>query len=373
VLPPKDPDFINPFGLRPPFRTKPVVVAAQGATQLGAHELFLACDIRVAATDAVFRQHEVVRGVFPGGGATVRMTREAGWANAMRYLLTGDEWGAEEARRLSLVQEITPPGKQLDRAIELAQKIAAAAPLGVSATLATAHQAISSEEAALQGLLPEFQKITQSEDAQEAQRAFSGRPPARVPRVVSRRGYCDLATPLRLTKAGMAVVVAAASVNGGAMEHGYAQTLVTHRIPAALAMEAVEAAVAACAGQGYGVTATVIDADAERIAVLRGDTAGVHTFEASWGKAYTAVGFAPIFKLDSGGEVAERVAQFSARQLAGTLPFQPPESMIFRAGGLTIKLGDEVLGAIGVGGAPTAQADEACARAGLDKIRDRLR
>ena len=94
---------------------------------------------------------------------------------------------------------------------------------------------------------------------------------------------------------------------------------------------------------------------------------------ASWGKAYTAVGFAPILKLDSGGEVAERVAQFSARQPAGTLPFQPPEGMIFRAGGLTIKLGDEVIGAIGVGGAPTAQADEACARAGLDKIRDRLR
>jgi hypothetical protein len=61
-----------------------------------------------------------------------------------------------------------------------------------------------------------------------------------------------------------------------------AQTLVTHRIPAMLAMEAVEAAVASCTQQGYGVTATVIDADAQRIAMLRGDTAGVHTFEASW-------------------------------------------------------------------------------------------
>jgi uncharacterized protein GlcG (DUF336 family) len=47
--------------------------------------------------------------------------------------------------------------------------------------------------------------------------------------------------------------------------------------------------------------------------------------------------------------------------------------MIFRAGGMTIKLGDEVIGAIGVGGAPSAEADEACARAGLDKIRDRIR
>jgi hypothetical protein len=78
----------------------------------------------------------------------------------------------------------------------------------------------------------------------------------------------------------------------------------------------------------------------------------VHTFEASWGKAYTAVAFAPILKLDSGGEVAARIAQFTARQPPGTLPFQPPEHMIFRAGGLTIKLGEEVIGAIGVGGAP---------------------
>ena len=152
-----------------------------------------------------------------------------------------------------------------------------------------------------------------------------------------------------------------------------AQTLVTHRIPATLAIEAVTVAVAACTQQGYGVTATLIDADAQRIAMLRGDTAGVHTFEASWGKAYTAVGFAPIVKLDSSGELAARVAQFTARQPPGTLAFQPPEHMIFRAGGLTITLGDEVIGAIGVGGAPTAEADEACARAGLDKIRDRIR
>jgi uncharacterized protein GlcG (DUF336 family) len=170
----------------------------------------------------------------------------------------------------------------------------------------------------------------------------------------------------------MAAVVAATLVGGG-LEHGDAQILVTHRISAVLAMEAVKVAVSACAQQGYGVTATVIDRDAERVAVLRGDTAGVHTFAASWSKAYTPVGFAPILKLDNGGEVAERVAQFSARQPAGTLPFQPSEGMIFRAGGLTIKLGDEVIGAIGVGGAPNAQADEACARTGLDKIRDRLR
>ena len=173
----------------------------------------------------------------------------------------------------------------------------------------------------------------------------------------------------RATTRGTAATILAL----GAATPVSAQTLVTHRLPAALAMEAVMAAVETCTQRGYGVTATVIDADAQRIAMLRGDTAGVHTFEAAWGKAYTAVGFAPLFKVDSSGEVAERITRLAASQLSGTLPFQPPEHMIFRAGGLTIRLGDEVIGAIGVGGAPSAQADEACARAGLDKIRDQIR
>jgi uncharacterized protein GlcG (DUF336 family) len=71
-------------------------------------------------------------------------------------------------------------------------------------------------------------------------------------------------------------------------------------------------------------------------------------------------------KLDSSGEVATRLAQFTARQPPGTLPFQPPEGMILRAGALTIKLGDEVIGAIGVGGAPSAGRGLCPRRAGQD-------
>jgi enoyl-CoA hydratase len=106
------------------------------------------------------------------------MTREAGWGNAMRYMLTGEEWGADEAHRLGLVQDVTPPGKQLDRAIELAERIAAAAPLGVRATLASAHQLIGGEDVALQALAAEFQRVNQREDAKEGQSAFrEGRRP----------------------------------------------------------------------------------------------------------------------------------------------------------------------------------------------------
>jgi enoyl-CoA hydratase len=172
ILPPKDPDFINPLGLRPPIRTKPVVVAVQGRAMSVGDELVLAADIRVAAQDAVFGQLEVTRGVFPAGGATIRLTREAGWGNAMFHMLTGEEWNANEAYRLGLVQAVTSPGKQLDRAIEIANKVAAAAPLGVRATLASAHQAITGEDAALQALGPVFAKLIQSDDAKESARAL---------------------------------------------------------------------------------------------------------------------------------------------------------------------------------------------------------
>ena len=172
-LPVKDTDFINPLGLRPPLRSKPVVVAVQGATRTLGHEYFLAADIRVAASDTLFRQSEVTAGVFPAGGATVRFPREAGWGNAMRYMLTGDEWNAEEARRMGLVQEVTQPGKQLDRAVELAKKIAATAPLGVRATLASSRQALAADEAtALAALQADFTRILQSDDAKEGRRAF---------------------------------------------------------------------------------------------------------------------------------------------------------------------------------------------------------
>jgi enoyl-CoA hydratase/carnithine racemase len=178
TFPPKDPDFINSFGLRPPYRTKPVVVAVQGGVKFGAHELFLAADIRVASADTKFSQGEVTRGVFPGGGATVRLPREIGWSNAMRYMLTGEEWGADEAHRLGTVQEVTPAGKQVDRALEIAQKVAAAAPLSVRATLAAAHQPLSGDDALFQPLTAELLRLNQSEDRKEFLRASrEGRAP----------------------------------------------------------------------------------------------------------------------------------------------------------------------------------------------------
>jgi enoyl-CoA hydratase/carnithine racemase len=165
-------DFINPLSTVPPLRAKPVVAAVHGATKFFGHELFLACDLRVAATDTVFSQGEVTRALFPAGGGTIRFVREAGWGNAMRYMLTGEEWGAEESYRLGLTQAVTPPGKELERAVDFAKKIASAAPLGVRATLASAQRALAEgETAAFGALLPEFAQLFRTEDFQARLRA----------------------------------------------------------------------------------------------------------------------------------------------------------------------------------------------------------
>jgi enoyl-CoA hydratase/carnithine racemase len=161
-------DFIDPVGTAGPERSKPLIVAVQGRVTRVAHELFLAADFRIAAQDTVFNQGEVTAASFPGGGATVRFVREAGWGNAMRYMLTGDDWGADEAWRMGLVQIVTPVGQQFGRAVELAGKIAGYAPLGVQATLGSARRSIrEGERVALLSLQPEFSRLSRSEDRQE--------------------------------------------------------------------------------------------------------------------------------------------------------------------------------------------------------------
>jgi len=143
----------------------------------------------------------------------------------------------------------------------------------------------------------------------------------------------------------------------------WADTLTTHRIPAALAVEAVTETVAACARQGYHETAVVLDADGAVIAALRGDGAGIHTLDSAHDKAYTAVSF----KNDTLALAGRAKGEDSIAPLA-KLPH-----VMFLGGGVVIKLGDEVIGSIGAGGAPGAQLDDNCAHAGLDKIRDELK
>ena len=143
----------------------------------------------------------------------------------------------------------------------------------------------------------------------------------------------------------------------------WADTLPTHRIPAALAVEAANETVAACAKQGYRETAVVLDADGAIIVALRGDGAGIHTLDSAHDKAYTSVSF----KNDTLA-LAER-----AKGEDSIAPLAKLPHVMFFGGGVVIKLGDEVIGSIGASGAPGAKLDDGCAHAGLDKIRDQLR
>lgn len=160
---------------------------------------------------------------------------------------------------------------------------------------------------------------------------------------------------------GKILVVAAAPLIGASSSH--ADALVTHRIPASLAAEAVTEAVASCAKQGYHETAVVLDADGAIIATLRGDGAGIHTLDSAHDKAYTAVSF----KSDTLA-LADRAKGDGPIATLAKLPH-----VLFFGGGVAIKLGDEVIGSIGASGAPGAKLDDACAHAGLNKISDRLK
>ncbi len=164
---------VNPWATNGRRRTKPLVAAVHGRCLTAGIELMLATDIRLAAEGTRFGQIEVLRGIFPFGGATVRWPALTGWGNAMRYLLTGDTLDAAEALRIGLVQEVTTPEALLDRAIELAQRVAKAAPLGVRATLKSAWMAeAEGPSAAIDDLAPEMAAIFATADAQEGLMSF---------------------------------------------------------------------------------------------------------------------------------------------------------------------------------------------------------
>lgn len=168
-----EPGQIDPCNNVAPFRTKPVVAAVQGITYTIGIELMLAADIVIAASDCRFSQLEVKRGIMATGGATIRMVERAGWGNAMRYLLTGDEFDVATALRLGFVQEVTEPGGQLAEAIRVAERIAAQAPLAVSATLRNARLAVENgPAAAVADFHPTQQVLMASADVKEGVASF---------------------------------------------------------------------------------------------------------------------------------------------------------------------------------------------------------
>ncbi|MBQ8703717.1 MAG: enoyl-CoA hydratase/isomerase family protein [Bacteroidales bacterium] len=111
----------------------PVIAAVNGFALGGGCELAMACDIRICSDNAKFGQPEVGLGIIPGFSGTVRLSRLVGMGMAKQLIYTGKPIKADEALRIGLVNAVVPQTELMDRAMELANQIAANAPLAVSA------------------------------------------------------------------------------------------------------------------------------------------------------------------------------------------------------------------------------------------------
>jgi len=171
---------VDPFNLREPYRRKPTVIALKGICFTLAVELMLASDVAIAAENCRFAQLEVKRGIMAGCGATIRMVQRAGWGHAMKLLLTGDEFSAQEALRLNFVQEVVPTGQELARAMEIAEKIAQQAPLAVQATIENARISLGNGPLVAASRIPPTQhRLFNTEDAKEGVLSFQEKRQAR--------------------------------------------------------------------------------------------------------------------------------------------------------------------------------------------------
>src|SRR5207248_5388749 len=141
-----------------------------------------------------------------------------------------------------------------------------------------------------------------------------------------------------------------------------AQLLAHNDLSLVTALTIATTAMETCKGQGYRVSVSVVGRNGDPIVQLLGDEASPHTFEFSKRKAYTARTFR-----NASGEIAARFKQdpsYFAVHVPDTAPSQ---------GALPIKIGEEVIGAVGISGAPGGDKAEACAKAGIDKIADQLK
>jgi enoyl-CoA hydratase len=164
--------------------TKPLIAAVEGPAIAGGTEILQACDIRVAGEGATFGVAEVRRGLFPLGGSTVRLRRQIPYTVAAELLLTGKTISAEEALGYGLIGHVVPKGTALDKAMEIAEQIAANGPLAVKAVLRSLRETEGlPEEEALKIELEIGMPVFATEDAKEGPTAFAQkRPPIFVGR-----------------------------------------------------------------------------------------------------------------------------------------------------------------------------------------------
>jgi uncharacterized protein GlcG (DUF336 family) len=157
--------------------------------------------------------------------------------------------------------------------------------------------------------------------------------------------------------------IALASTFACALAAPASAELLSHKdLTASIAITIAQTAIETCKANGYSVSATVVGRNGEVIVQVRGDDTGPHTVENSFRKAYTA----RTFRAPSGALV-DRV------KADPTLGLIHLTNVIANQGALPIKIGDEVIGAAGASGAPGGEKDEACVKAGIEKVADMLK
>ena len=152
---------------------KPVIAAVNGFALGGGCELAMSCDIRVASEKAKFGQPEVGLGITPGFGGTQRLARIVGTSNAMELILTAKTISAAQAQELGLVSHVYPPEELMDKALELAQAIAANAQVAVRESKAAIRRGLQTDMATGAAFEAEaFALCFATEDQKDAMTAF---------------------------------------------------------------------------------------------------------------------------------------------------------------------------------------------------------
>ena len=153
--------------------TVPTIAAVNGFALGGGCEIALACDIRIAAENALFGFPEVTLGILPGLGGTQRLPRLVGPGIAKEMIFSGRRIKAEEARTVNLVNRVVPEGEALNAARELAQEIASNGPVAVRHAKAAANKAQDLDlESGLDYEADQFALLFGTEDAREGMGAF---------------------------------------------------------------------------------------------------------------------------------------------------------------------------------------------------------
>jgi len=158
---------------------KPVVAAVSGWCLGGGHELAMGCDLIVASETAKFGQPEINLGIMPGAGGTQRLTRAVGKAIAMEMVLNNRNLSADEALRYGLISRVAPVETYLENAIQLANEIAARAPLAIRFAKEAVNNAY--ETFLTEGIVDErrsFYLLFSTEDQKEGMQAFIEKRPA---------------------------------------------------------------------------------------------------------------------------------------------------------------------------------------------------